>query len=305
MLAPAKRRACRLYVILAREAPIGLVFRRGPSKLVLTVRWDTKSHEFRAGQWFKGRIYELRCDLSPSGDKLIYFAAKYKAPNYTWTAISRAPFLTALAWWPKGNAWGGGGLFESERVVSLNHLQAEMTLAEGLALPRHVSVQNLGKYSGRGEDDPILGMRRLRDGWQLKRRGKSKKPQFGAKLVWDYTEPEIWTRARGDFAVESCLLGIHERDGPWYVKEHNIVDREGNLLMPLGRSDWADWSKSGEVLLAKDGCLLRVGFDKRKGPLDPELLIDLSNLEFESVVPPREATVWNGAEPRGKLLRSG
>ena len=56
------------------------------------------------GQWFKGRIYEKRCDLSPDGTKLIYFAQKINTRtlndpkySYAWTAISRPPYLTALA----------------------------------------------------------------------------------------------------------------------------------------------------------------------------------------------------------------
>jgi hypothetical protein len=47
----------RLYVLLARRAPLGIVFRRGPSKQVLVLSWQTDKHEFRLGQWFKGRIY--------------------------------------------------------------------------------------------------------------------------------------------------------------------------------------------------------------------------------------------------------
>src|SRR5689334_10667690 len=108
----------RLYVLLARKAPIGVVFRRGPSKQVLLLSWNTETHEIRKGQWLKGRIYEHRCDLSPSGEKLIYFAANQRQPMYSWTAVSRPPFLTALALWPKGDAWGGGGLFENERTLA-------------------------------------------------------------------------------------------------------------------------------------------------------------------------------------------
>jgi hypothetical protein len=104
----------RIYAILAREAPFAVVFRRGPSKQVLTISWNTETHEFRMGQWFKGRIYERRCDLSSSGEKLIYFAAKYRSTLYTWTAVSRPPFPTALLLWPKGHAWGGGGVFLRE-----------------------------------------------------------------------------------------------------------------------------------------------------------------------------------------------
>jgi hypothetical protein len=106
----------------------------------------------------------------------------------------------------------------------------------------------------------------------------------------------------GRFAIQSKLLGVHERDGPWYVMEHDIVDLDGNVVLALGRSDWADWSKSGEALLAKDGCLYRITIDKHNGPSAPELLADLSDLAFESVEAPPEATVWNGPEPRGTLV---
>src|ERR1044071_9107311 len=87
----------RLYSILARDAPRGVVFRRGPSKQVLLILWRTDTDEFIEGQWLKGRIYERRCDLSPSGEWLVYFAADYKKPYFSWTALSRPPYLTAIA----------------------------------------------------------------------------------------------------------------------------------------------------------------------------------------------------------------
>ena len=51
-----------------------MVIRRGPSKSVATLLWDRKRNTFHMGQWLKGRIYERRCDLSPDGKYLIYFA---------------------------------------------------------------------------------------------------------------------------------------------------------------------------------------------------------------------------------------
>ena len=80
--------ATRLFAILARETSLAVVLRRGPSKQVQLIQWDRANDRFEYGQWFKGRIYERRCDLSPSGDKLIYFAAKYKKPLFSWTAVS-------------------------------------------------------------------------------------------------------------------------------------------------------------------------------------------------------------------------
>lgn len=96
----------RLYAIWARKAPIGVIFRRGPSKQVQMLKWDIENDELIPGQWFKGRVYERRCDLSPNGQYLIYFAANYKPPYGTWTAISHPPFFTALALWPKGDCSG-------------------------------------------------------------------------------------------------------------------------------------------------------------------------------------------------------
>lgn len=89
---------CRLYAILARSAPVGVIFRRGPTKWVQLIKWDTATDSVEPGQWFHGRIYERRCDLSPDGSKLIYFASKLNRKTlddseytYAWTAISKPP----------------------------------------------------------------------------------------------------------------------------------------------------------------------------------------------------------------------
>lgn len=71
----------RLHVILAREAPKAVVFRRGPSGRVCTVGWDLETDTFTMGQWLKGRIYEYRSDLSPDGSLMIYFATDFRRPN--------------------------------------------------------------------------------------------------------------------------------------------------------------------------------------------------------------------------------
>jgi hypothetical protein len=113
----------RLFVVLAREAPIGVILRRGPAAWYHVILWHTDTDEFDHGAWFKGRIYEERCDLSPDGQVFLYFALQgsrwrttYKG---TWTAVSRPPWLQALVLWPHGDTWGGGGRFVGERKVAL------------------------------------------------------------------------------------------------------------------------------------------------------------------------------------------
>jgi hypothetical protein len=111
---------CRLSVLRARDVPVAVILRRGPSKHTLVVRWDLARHTFEEGQWFAGRIYPERCDLSPDGQWWVYFAAKFKGPIPTYTGLSRPPWLTAHALWPESGTWGGGGVFTDRHTLLLN-----------------------------------------------------------------------------------------------------------------------------------------------------------------------------------------
>lgn len=56
--------------------------------------------------------------------------------------------------------------------------------------------------------------------------------------------------------------GIPEKDGPWYLIEHS-VSRNESKTDNIGRSDWADWSQSGDLLFTLDGCLYRAPLQGR------------------------------------------
>ena len=289
----------RLYVILAREAKRAVVFRRGPSKRVQLLVWHTDTDEFEDGQWFKGRIYERRCDLSPSGKLLVYFAAKHKLPYFSWTAVSKPPFLTALALWPKGDCWGGGGLFQKERKISLNHGAHQMTLADGFAVPSRVTVQQLGKHSGGGEDDPILSMRLERDGWKLLQYSDGVVHDLEDYMFVEFNPVLVWAKkhvpSRGRYELQMHILGLHEREGPWYIIDHFVKDTKTGTTLELGRTDWADWCHSGDLLFANKGRLFRLGFSS-EGALndlaDAKLVIDLNGRAFTELEAPFEAKQW-------------
>ncbi len=121
---------CRLFVIPARDAPVALILRRGPSKWYHLIRWRMDSDSFEPGGWLRGRIYEERCDLSPDGNLVVYFChcGAYR-PDYTdsWTAVSRAPWLHALGLWPWGSTWGGGGRFVDNRSLILHSNMTQET----------------------------------------------------------------------------------------------------------------------------------------------------------------------------------
>jgi len=287
----------RLYALLARKAPFGVVFRRGPSKSVLLIGWNTSDDTFRTGQWLKGRIYERRCDLSPEGDLLLYFAANYREPYRSWSAISRPPFLTALAMWPKGDGWGGGGHFLSRRRLALNHRDGELKLAEGFSVPRWLRVEQFGERPGWGEDDPIHSERLERDGWELAEYPTKTKDDFGAKVWMEFSPPIKWRKAHPKwpkrYSLEMSILGIKEKDGPWYLIEHS-VRRDQDSTDKIGRTDWADWSPSGDLLFAMDGCIYRAPC--QRGVLvaleDAIKIADFSNLRFEPIQSPPELRRW-------------
>lgn len=300
----------RLFVLLARKAPIAVVFRRGPSKRVLLVRWNLADDSFEAGQWLKGRVYERRCDLSEDGERLIYFAANYRArhPLQTWTAVSRPPYFTALALWQKGDAWGGGGLFPARNQILINHPAESLVLADGARIPADVNVSTLAN-AGRGEDAPIFRERISRDGWVLIQEADWVQQQSGSGTWWTADPAETWHRSH-PHRPQRCALqmrthGIHELQGSWYVTSYELVNGAGQVVRDLGRADWADWDSSGDLLLARAGKIYRmaVGSD---GNLDlfatERELIDLSGLVFEAREPVPEAKSWAGPPPRGTRI---
>jgi hypothetical protein len=290
----------RLFAILARKSRRAVVLRRGPSKRVALIAWDRATDEFEVGQWLKGRIYERRCDLSPAGFKFIYFAANWKEPYQSWTAISRPPWLTAVALWPKGDAWGGGGEFMSETSVQLNHPMYQMKLADGFTLPRHVRVAPLGPRSGGGEDFPLYARLLERGGWSVVDRGKAHEHDQDGEVRFRYDPPFVARRpnpraSRNAPELRMVLHGMGERAGRWYALDHALVDAKG-AETTLARTDWADWDDTGDLLFAKGGELFRVPFrPARARPIDvadARSIADFSALHFTARESPLDARRW-------------
>jgi hypothetical protein len=285
---------CRLYVILARSAPVAVVFRRGPARWVQIVKWSTDKDTFEEGQWFHGRIYERRCDLSPDGQLLVYFAQKINARtmastySYAWTAVSRLPFLTALALWPKGDCWSGGGLFTGAWSLRLNHSSLDAT-----PHPDHLPPKRFRVLAGsfrHGEDGPILDARRARDGWKLAQSGR-----YPWRAGRHQTEmAETWVRQapkRGEVLVESLdRIDFKAAGGP-YVTSYSIRCRDRSDV-PISGARWADWDQAGRLVFARDGCLVRGIL--REGGLEERLLVDLNPNTPSTLKAPQWATKWQG-----------
>ena len=302
---------CRLFAILARKARVGVLLRRGPSRWVRLIKWRTGDDRFEDGQWFRGRIYERRCDLSPDGKLLIYFAAKFsraaredepsaedflrawaagKRENreadapYAWTAISRPPWLTALALWPKGNCWHGGGLFDDKRTVLLNHRPGD-DCPHPEHRPEGLKVRpNPEAY---GEDWPIYSRRLLHDGWELTQEPYSRPLPGGGGAV---DARAIWRRPSRD---GKWMLSMTEAvnftipGGP-YVLEFSL---RGPRRIEIGRATWADWDQRGRLVLARAGQLLAWRPDEA-AEFSPKRIRDFNDDTPQRIQSPAKARRW-------------
>src|ERR1700741_5521396 len=65
----------RTSVLFAARAPKAVILRRGPRVHYQWILWNTATDPFEPGQWMRGNV--RLADLSPSGDKLIYFAEQF------------------------------------------------------------------------------------------------------------------------------------------------------------------------------------------------------------------------------------
>jgi hypothetical protein len=296
--------SCRLYVVLARDGRSAVIFRRGPSKQVCLIRWRLDDDTLEIGQWFKGRIYERRSDLSPNGDLLVYFAARHNGALPTWTAVSRPPFLTALALWEGFGAWGGGGLFSSRKRLGLNHIGPRRRLQPGYTLPGDFVVEPVAYWAGQGEDHLIEQARMERDGWRMVARGTWSGDKGGGQARRSFIEPELYERpqptprhARVPVVTlrrELWAAGIVE--GPWRSYDFVLGGPAGELRR-FRACDWADWDDGGGLLIATGGSLYRLSeATARVAATEPlagaRLVADLAPLRFEKMRSPAAARRW-------------
>lgn len=288
-----KQVPARLFMIVARDAPTAVIFRRGPSEWVQLIKWNTQTDAFELGQWFHGRIYEHRADLSPDGSLLIYFAMKNssralqdrqtKEFTYFWTAISKPPYFTALALWPKYGSWGGGGLFKSNNSIFLNH---EKEVAEAHPSHKPGSLEVILKDGGCGGDEPIFSERLERDGWILRQEWKGESrttPSYQFRTV----QPEIREKANGPQLIRL----IRSKKFHDFSDEFAVVSGEGKMVTSVDRAGWVDWDQQGRLVFVRDGRIFS-GRIEADGRLAEHQLSDLNSSKPSPLAPPKWATTW-------------
>ena len=73
----ARKPPCRLDCVFAACSPVAVILRRGPSRRVRIVVWQTKSEHLEDGEWWQGRIYADKSGLSPDGRLFVYFGYQW------------------------------------------------------------------------------------------------------------------------------------------------------------------------------------------------------------------------------------
>jgi hypothetical protein len=246
----------RLALLHAARAPVAVVFRRGPSKSVEVIRWDVAHDTFERGHWFHGRIYEKRADLSPDGELLVYFASRFTRQSladheytYAWTAVSRAPWLTALALWPKGDCWWGGGLFLSDRTLWLNHRPEE---AEPHPAHRPTGLAAVEPNPGaHGEDEPIYRRRLERDGWALRQEWITEWSGFGKGFRT--IAPDVRAKRSPEDACGVAIVLERRLDNLSYREHFRVEGATHEVELPPGPLHWLDWDARGRMIALSGG----------------------------------------------------
>jgi hypothetical protein len=174
---------------------------------------------------------------------------KDKEYTYAWTAISKPPYLTALALWPKGDCWNGGGLFHSNKALALYHTPATKPHPEHKP-PRWLHVTFTDR--GRGEDDPISSDRLERDGWK---REQEWKVENHGHPKWYHTEqPEIRQKFnRNRKTAVQLIRAINRLD---YTEEFFVLTTDALVSHQSNRQVGQTGIKMGDSFSAETaGCM--------------------------------------------------
>lgn len=272
----SKRFHARLHVLLARAAPLGLVIRRGPSKQVCTILWDRRRDKFQIGQWLKGRIYERRSDLSADGRYFLYFAMNGRWQSEakgSWTAISRTPYLKAIALFPKGDCWHGGGLFNPNHTYWLNDGCGHSELRNTREVMRNRKSQPAEHFGG--ECPGVYYPRLLRDGW------KHVHTRSAGDPIDVFDKPLI----KGWMLRKLAHSDINADPGKSvYWDEHELFQPAPNKQIKCPTWEWADidgkrlvWASKGKLFAAR---LTDAGL------LDEHELFDFNEMSFVAIEAP-------------------
>lgn len=284
----------QIFGICATGTDVVAVLRRGPSGWSHVGRWDIAARRYEPGSWLHGKLYPQRCDLSADGRYLCYFALKGTGTwelGPTYIAVSRLPWLTALAAWRTPGTYTRGAHFVADASrCDLGPPDAGNTSGlrdrYGLALTEAASYPVERRRGWR--ETPDTPPRAETDVWDEQRADEVKmaRPQpepVGERPPWR-GGARPWLVVSGGYAAHRNLPRYHN------PPRYELLDGPaGSALDHLDGVQWADWAGGGELLTAttdgqlqiRDRVTLQVAWEQDLAPMRPH-----------GGAPPAEAGHW-------------
>lgn len=277
----------RLSVLFASVAPKAVILRRGPRKHWRLIVWDLETDTFTPGQWMKG--YIRLWDLSPSGRKLIYWAAQHHISAH----------------------WGRRALRRSTPYDPLTAAPSKR-LRPGRRIPRYMR----DRY-GTHRQAPA----RVTGTWT----GVSTPPYFSALAIWPafghWTGGGLFQTERSILVIEpeARMTPIENVPIPKSVNVRSLFGSEHGLQGSAQRASegealrngpfwealtgagaaWVDWVHAdplGDLLFACDGCVYRLPKWQHAMPSNylsaAKRIADFRDMNFELLAPPPDALTW-------------
>jgi hypothetical protein len=277
----------RLFGIPATRSPVVAVVRRGPSDWSQVCRWDPDRGTFEPGSWIHANLYPQRCDISPDGRWLTYFTLRANArwaAGRTYIAVSRMPWLTALAAWGTSGTWERGLHFVDDRRIwevgdpdegDIEPLRERFRIGLEVTRAASFAVERRRGWRETADSPPID---REHDMWDERRVPKLalEKPRSGS-------DPTARLTVRGWYAA------FRSGQPSWAQVSYSIV--ENGREHALEHVQWADWDQSGRLLVATTDGRLEIRSGAWEAPR-VDWSLDLSGHRPEPAEPPALARRW-------------
>lgn len=268
----------RIHVLIASNSDNALIIRRGPSKQTCIIGWNRRKGTFEVSQWIKGRIYERRSDISPSGKHWIYFAMNGKWDSEAkgaWTAIAQAPWLKAISMFPKGDCWNGGGLFLNDKSYWLNDGYGHEIMHDSHEVKRNKDYLPQNQYGG--ECLNVYYNRLQRDGWVIK--STLEKRKWNTETIFEKEIAKKWTLRK------VCHAQVDSPKGKGcYWDEHELLS-SSDVTVKKPNWEWADWV-DGRIYYAEQGFLFKLNIQSCNKLSEPKILHNFNNYKFENKTAP-------------------
>ena len=293
----------RMWALFASGADKAVILRRGPRTHYQLIDWDLRRDVFKPGQWMRGHVW--LCDLSPSGDRLLYWAHQY-APSAHWRRA-----LAEL----------------QRRATRESPYDPQTTETRNRSPKRRQTRRKVPRYmreTGKPPAEPRWGsaVRRNEGVWTA----ISRPPFFSALAIWpsfghwtgggmflseneivlqdDNVTPKQNVPVPASFAIHSSFAPEFRNKAltpnAWRMCKLDPVLRDSiAVALKKAGAAWIEWMaprKNGDLLFACDGRIYRLAKWQDVTPEEylagAKDLADFRWARFEKVAPPDRAMQW-------------